>query len=138
MADLFGFSVPTIFATSFVVALSGAAVPGPVLAVVIGETVRRGFWAGPAIVLGHGLLELLAVALVAVGVAAIDPGGGAVAVISVLGAVVLVWVALGLYRTAHAAGGLGVAADRVDPRGHVGGLVVAGAIVSVANPYWSL
>ena len=32
--------------------------PGPLLTMTIGESGRIGFWAGPLLVLGHGLLEL--------------------------------------------------------------------------------
>ena len=45
IAVLFG-----IFATSFVIALSGALMPGPVLTVTISESTKRGFWAGPLII----------------------------------------------------------------------------------------
>ena len=43
--------------TSFIVALSGALMPGPLLTVTVGEAARRGFWAGPLIMVGHALLE---------------------------------------------------------------------------------
>lgn len=54
MNSLFG-----IFITSFLVAFSGAVAPGPVLTITISETARRGFWAGPLIIVGHGILELI-------------------------------------------------------------------------------
>jgi len=46
-----------IFATSWIVGLSGAVSPGPLLAYDIKETLRIGPWAGPAISLGHSILE---------------------------------------------------------------------------------
>ena len=54
--------------TSFVVALSGALMPGPLLTVTVGEATRRGFWAGPLIILGHGILEMALVLLILAGV----------------------------------------------------------------------
>jgi threonine/homoserine/homoserine lactone efflux protein len=43
--------------TSFIVALSGALMPGPLLTLTVGEAARRGFWAGPLIIVGHALLD---------------------------------------------------------------------------------
>ena len=48
----------TIFSTSFMIALSGALMPGPVLTVTVSESTRRGALAGPLMMLGHGILEL--------------------------------------------------------------------------------
>ncbi len=43
---------------SFVIGLSGAMAPGPLLTITIAESIKRGPWVGPLIVLGHGVLEL--------------------------------------------------------------------------------
>ncbi len=56
-----------IFGSSFVVGLSGALMPGPVLTATIGEVMKRGFIAGPLIVLGHGLLECFVLLLFVTG-----------------------------------------------------------------------
>lgn len=47
--------------TSFVVAFVGAVIPGPVFAVTIAESMRRGSIAGPLIVAGHFLVEVMIV-----------------------------------------------------------------------------
>ena len=47
-----------IFFSSFMIALSGALMPGPLLTVTISEATRRGTVAGPLMILGHGILEL--------------------------------------------------------------------------------
>ncbi len=59
-----------VASTSFIVALSGALMPGPLLTVTVGEAARRGFWAGPLIMVGHSLLELALVLLLLVGLGA--------------------------------------------------------------------
>ena len=48
-----------LFFSSIVIALSGAMMPGPMLTVVVTETPRHGARAGPLVVLGHGILELV-------------------------------------------------------------------------------
>jgi threonine/homoserine/homoserine lactone efflux protein len=47
-----------VFTNAFVVGLSGAVMPGPLLTVNISSALRRGFWAGPIVVLGHALAEI--------------------------------------------------------------------------------
>jgi threonine/homoserine/homoserine lactone efflux protein len=47
-----------IFTNAFAVGLSGAVMPGPLLTVNISAALRKGFWAGPIVVLGHAVAEL--------------------------------------------------------------------------------
>ncbi|HFC46673.1 MAG TPA: lysine transporter LysE, partial [Dissulfuribacter thermophilus] len=56
-----------IFGVSFVLALSGALMPGPLLTVTIAESIKKGPWVGPMVILGHGLLELGLVILIVLG-----------------------------------------------------------------------
>ncbi|MDD3022305.1 MAG: LysE family transporter [Syntrophomonadaceae bacterium] len=56
-----------IFATSFVVAFSGAMVPGPLLTFTISEAIRGGFITAPLIMLGHAILELVLVLVLLAG-----------------------------------------------------------------------
>ena len=56
-----------IFAGTFIISFSGAAMPGPMLAVVMRESARRGVVAGPLVVLGHSLLETVTVAAILLG-----------------------------------------------------------------------
>jgi threonine/homoserine/homoserine lactone efflux protein len=54
----YAMSLLLVFTNAFVVGLSGAIMPGPLLTVNISSALRRGFWAGPIVVLGHALAEV--------------------------------------------------------------------------------
>ncbi|MFN4227622.1 MAG: LysE family transporter [Candidatus Ratteibacteria bacterium] len=56
-----------IFLTSFFIGLSGAISPGPLLAITIEETVKKDYKAGPLIIIGHSILELLMVTFLIIG-----------------------------------------------------------------------
>lgn len=45
--------------TSFVIGFSGALVPGPLFVVTVMESTKRGYIAGPLIVIGHAITEAL-------------------------------------------------------------------------------
>ncbi|HEY1405238.1 MAG TPA: LysE family transporter, partial [Spirochaetota bacterium] len=47
----------SIFGSSFLIALSGAMMPGTLLTVTVAESTRRGMIAGPLLILGHAILE---------------------------------------------------------------------------------
>ncbi len=122
-----------IFGTSFVVGLSGAMMPGPLLALNISQTARRGFWAGPRLILGHAILEAVLVAALAVGLREIFQEKLVTGSIGFLGGVVLIWMGqriLRQWKQLHL--------PREAPSGPVrgGGLAWQGALVSLSNPYW--
>jgi len=129
-----GTSLFLIFGTAFVVGLSGAMMPGPLLAVNISEAARHGFRAGPLLVLGHGLVELLVVVALAWGLSEVLEQSLVAGIIGVLGGLFLLGMAVTLLRRARQA----VAPLEVNPHStrQRQWLVVTGAVVSVANPFW--
>jgi threonine/homoserine/homoserine lactone efflux protein len=48
-----------LLAIGFLIGLTGAVVPGPMLFATIEASLRRGWIAGPLIVLGHAAVEVL-------------------------------------------------------------------------------
>jgi threonine/homoserine/homoserine lactone efflux protein len=56
-----------LLTTAFVIGLSGAMGPGSLLVVVVTETFRRGFWAGPAAIAGHAAVEVAMIFLLNLG-----------------------------------------------------------------------
>jgi threonine/homoserine/homoserine lactone efflux protein len=117
--------------TSFIVALSGALMPGPLLTLTVGEAARRGFWAGPLIILGHALLELALVILLLAGVGVWLHRPLVLGLVGVGGAAMLGWMGMGLLKASrHSHLEFG-------PQGASGlNPVMAGVLMSAANPYW--
>ena len=85
-------SLVSIFFTSFVIALSGAMMPGPLLTATISESTRHGIKAGPLLILGHGILELLLVTALLLGLAPLLQKDSVFIVGAVLGSIFLLWM----------------------------------------------
>jgi threonine/homoserine/homoserine lactone efflux protein len=145
-----------IFSTAFIVALSGAMMPGPLMTVAIGESVRRGFIAGPLIILGHAVLELALILALVGGLSVALTNARVSQVIAVLGGAFLLYMGAGMAREASAGR---ISLRMTDQAGHSGTggndggkyyssrvnagqksmhPVLAGILVSVSNPYWTL
>ncbi|MEA1958988.1 MAG: LysE family transporter [Chloroflexota bacterium] len=125
-----------IFTTSFGIALTGAMMPGPVLALTISGAAQRGFWAGPLIVLGHAILELLLVIALIFGLSQFIESEFVASIIGIIGGMVLVGIGVmtvlrGRHRdVSMMEGGLNMKRSRI--------LVLSGIVGSVSNPYWFL
>ena len=134
-------SLPFIFASAFVIGLSGAMMPGPVLVATINRSARMGFKAGPLVVLGHATVEAALVIAVILGLGAaleepvlIKPimlGGGIMLV--VLGAMIFNDIRTG--KAALPAGPDPMAAQVSESSLRP---VVEGVLMSASNPYWIL
>lgn len=120
-----------IFSSSFLIALSGALMPGPLLTYTVAEAARRGFWVGPVIMLGHGFLELGLLGLLLLGIGAIINQPLVTGAIALSGAVILWWLGYDLITSARNSrlNLTGGQAKALPP-------FWAGIIMSLANPYW--
>jgi threonine/homoserine/homoserine lactone efflux protein len=129
-------TLAVIFFTSFVVALSGAVMPGPVLALTISSVAQRGFRAAPLIIAGHALLELALVIALVFGLSRFIDSDFIASIIGIVGGSVLIGI-----------GAMTVIKGRknVNPlsspptyatRDHM--LVVSGVVTSLSNPFWFL
>jgi threonine/homoserine/homoserine lactone efflux protein len=123
----------TIFFSSFVIALSGAMMPGPLLTATISESSRHGAKAGPLLILGHGILELVLVAALLLGLAPILKQESVFIVIAVAGAGILLWMAFAMFRSLPR---LRVDWEAESPKQDH--LVTTGILMSLANPYWTI
>lgn len=132
------FGLATLFFAAFLTGLSGAASPGPLLTWNVAAAARHGALVGPVLVLGHAAVELPLVIALGVGLAAVVREPSVLAVLGLLGAAVLLWMAWGTLRavpslpdplTLRAAGAGGR---------RLGAAFAAGALLSLGNPYWAL
>jgi threonine/homoserine/homoserine lactone efflux protein len=123
----------TLFATSFIVALSGAIMPGPLLTVTITESSRRGMMTGPLLIAGHAILELALVVALLMGLAPLLKMEPVFIVIALAGSAVLLWMGVGMLKS--------LPTVTLDTNGSsVGGknLILSGILMSLVNPYWSI
>ncbi|MGB9885520.1 MAG: LysE family transporter [Moorellales bacterium] len=132
-----------LLVASWVVSLSGALMPGPLLTVTINQSLHRGVSAGPLVVLGHALLELALVLVLLSGLQSLLAVPPVEMGLSLAGGAVLGYMSWGL---------LAVARKTPQPlpwertgeerrsRRQAAGLapIWAGIVTSVVNPYWEL
>jgi len=144
-----------VFSFSFLVALTGAMSPGPLLTYTIIRSARarrRGYLMGVWVITGHALLEMLIIAFLLLGFSFVLQNPLVVRAIGVLGGALLIWFGGSIVRDvlrgriptdflrstepqeAGAAPPAPAPASGQRPRLH--NPVLGGALVSLANPYW--
>lgn len=121
----------SIFASSFIVALSGALMPGPLLTVTISESSRRGAIAGPLMIFGHGLIELVLVIVLLSGFAAVLHREDVFVCIALLGGATLFWMATSMLKNLPT---LRLSQEVTTEKQK--NLIIAGMVMSAVNPYW--
>ena len=147
-----------IFFLAWMVAFSGALMPGPLLTVNIKESLKRGFWAGPQLILGDAILEGLLITGLVLGLGSVLQLELSKGIISVFGGAFLFWMAWGMLRyegrgeltpapvreseqeTGENARKEATAGTRGPAQSRNPGLppVAAGIVLSLSNPYWTL
>ncbi len=121
----------TIFSSSFLLALSGALMPGPLLTVTISESTRRGAIVGPLVIFGHGILELSLITALLLGMAPLLQRNDVFIFISLVGGSILLWMAFSMFKSLP-----GLSLDVTPENEKTKNLVITGILFSLANPYW--
>ncbi len=123
----------SIFLSSFIIAFSGAMMPGPLLTITISESTRRGFKVGPLVILGHGILELLLIISIIFGLAPFFKKPVVFIVIAIAGSAILLWMAYGMFKSLPE-----LTLDLTHEKGEEkkNRLVLSGLFLSLINPYW--
>ncbi len=106
--------------------------PGPMLSVCVTESYKKGFWAGPVMVLGHAIPELCLAVLFSLGLNKVLDNKTLVAIISIVGGVFLVWLAYKVFSEVRR----GISIDLTAKRDVGWGPLVGGLWSSLSNPGW--
>jgi threonine/homoserine/homoserine lactone efflux protein len=114
----------------FAIGLTGALVPGPMLFVTIDGALKKGWKAGPAVVAGHAVIELIICVLIVFGLTS-HIGEREMSVISVVGGIVLIAFGALTIMQANTSAPVAQKAD-----GIVSGSFSAGVLSSASNPYF--
>ena len=137
-----------IFSFSFLVALTGAMSPGPLLTYTIiksAQTSKHGYLMGLWIIIGHAILEMGIVTLLLLGFSFILKNIIVIRIIGIIGGVTLVLFGLSIVRDVYFGK---IPTDFLNPtdrKNHKAlpsfgkGLenpIVGGIMVSMSNPYW--
>jgi len=126
-----------IFISAFIIGFSGALMPGPMLGITINGSLKKGWKAGPLIVLGHGILEIILVITMTFGLKDLFANKTVAGVIGLIGGAFLAWMGYGMIKS-----GIGksvsLESQRTDNGTEMGNLVLTGIIVSATNPYFIL
>lgn len=130
------FELAAIFGGSFALALSGVLMPGPLLTVTVAESVRIGFRAGPLLITGHAILELLLVIAIVQGLGPFLESPSVMGIIALFGGGMLLWMGVDMVRNSS---GLSLNRQEAGNHGkHTSHPVLIGILASLSNPYWTL
>jgi threonine/homoserine/homoserine lactone efflux protein len=125
-------SLAVIAFTSFMIALSGALVPGPLFTITVSESAKRGATTGPLIILGHGILEVLVIVAVLSGLSPFLEHESTRHVIGLAGGGMLIVMGAMILKDLRKAR-LDLSPAR---KGRGMNLVLTGILGSISNPYW--
>ncbi len=140
-------SFAVVFGFSFLVALTGAMAPGPLLTYTIIKSARsrrRGYLMGVWVITGHALLEMAVVMALLLGFSFVLKNIFVVRGIGVVGGLILVAFGAGIVKDVFK-GRIPVHINASDaetrhsetaPKGVVDNPVLGGVLISMANPYW--
>ena len=138
----------SIFSFSFLVALTGAMAPGPLLTYTIIQSVktnRRGYLMGVWVIIGHALLEMGIVIFLLLGFSFVLKNMIVVRIIGTTGGIILAWFGAGIIRNVYTGNISTCFLGTPDPlaqnpievkRKGLDNPIVGGILVSMSNPYW--
>ena len=137
-----------IFSFSFLIALTGAMSPGPLMTYTIIKSIKtkkRGYLTGLWVITGHALLEMAIIVFLLLGFSFVLENIMVVRSIGIVGGIILVYFGISIVRSVYLGRISTSFLDETDDQTHSsdpsdkGGLehpVVGGIMISMSNPYW--
>ncbi len=127
----------TLFFTALIVGYSGAMMPGPLLTYNIEQSIRYGWKRGLLVPLGHILIEMALVLLIALGLGNFLNNPVPKIVLFLLGGVILLWFGFDMIWNAFGQKGFDpdINIESCEKSG-TGKVLVKSGIISVLNPYF--
>ncbi|MGB9734769.1 MAG: LysE family transporter [bacterium] len=119
-----------IFIGSFVITFTGAMMPGPMFTATMFMSSKKGFIAGPLIVIGHGSLEALLVVLLYFGFSSVFKNHAVIGSVGLVGGITLLWMSYEAFKFSHDP------LNETNTKLFNGSAYIAGIITSISNPYW--
>jgi threonine/homoserine/homoserine lactone efflux protein len=116
--------------SSFLVGLSGALVPGPMLTVTISSSLKKGPLAGPMVVSGHMITEVAILLLLVLGLGWLIGSATATLLIGTIGGLVLVYMGYRISQSPPPS-----LKEKVEVTDKYGS-VLSGILSSISNPYF--
>jgi threonine/homoserine/homoserine lactone efflux protein len=131
----------TLFITSFLVGFSGASAPGPLMTLVLAQSSIGGWKKSLEIISGHAILEGILVILLLLGLQPILKNAIFLKVFSFVGSLFLIYMGVSL-AIDIIKGKIFLSKNSNDSLkknySFTPSLILAGALTSLANPYWLL
>lgn len=123
-----------ILFSAFLIGFSGAMMPGPMLGITIDGSLKKGYLAGPLVVLGHGILEIILVIIMLFGLKDFFSNPIIAGCIGIFGGAFLAWMGFDMIKSS-----LKKEVSLENQEGKnlgQGNLILKGAVVSATNPYF--
>lgn len=123
-------NVPYLLALGFIVGISGAIIPGPLLVYTITQTLRKGPLTGFFVIVGHALVEVAVTLVLLLGLETYLRSASLISAVSILGGAYMLYTAYTLHTSSMSVGG------RIQERRY--GILVGGIIFTAFNPSFPL
>ncbi|HOM02537.1 MAG TPA: LysE family transporter [Acetivibrio sp.] len=120
---------------AFIIGFTGAFMPGPMLGITIDGSFKKGWIAGPLIVFGHGILELLLIVLMILGLKDFFSNLAVSGLIGLFGGLFLAWMGYDMVKSAINKS-VSLNSQKTGNSSDIRNLVLSGIYISATNPYF--